>query len=454
QAKSRYITGISHELRTPLNSILGYAQLLDNDVTLHDSTQQAIRVIRRSGEHLLSLIEGTLDIARIEAGKLTFDIKPLKFPEFIRQIVSMFELQARNKGLTFDHQISGELPAVVRADHKRLSQILINILGNAVKFTQQGGVSFRVRHAREMVQFEIEDSGPGIPPDELEQVFEPFLRGSAAHGIGGTGLGLTISKLLTELMGGELRVDSRPNRGTTFGIRLFLPQVRQTQELESVVMARRTGYQGARRRVLVVDNEPVDRRLLSDILQPLGFVVAEAATGHDCLRILPRFNPDLVLMDLAMPAMDGWETSYLIRKMHRSDLHIGIVSANAFDKGMENMAGITAADFIFKPVNVQELLGWIGERLGLQWITEGEPPGTVVETSGLTHDAVVPAQEQLDELLALVRIGHLRGITRKLDELMAADDRHDSFVRCCKEMVQQFQLEALKHFIKKRLAGE
>ncbi len=454
QAKSRYITGISHELRTPLNSILGYAQLLDNDVTLHDNTQQAIRVIRRSGEHLLSLIEGTLDIARIEAGKLTFDIKPLKFPEFIRQIVSMFELQARNKGLTFDHQISGELPAVVRADHKRLSQILINILGNAVKFTQQGGVSFRVRHAREMVQFEIEDSGPGIPPDELEQVFEPFLRGSAAHGIGGTGLGLTISKLLTELMGGELRVDSRPNRGTTFGIRLFLPQVRQTQELESVVMARRTGYQGARRRVLVVDNEPVDRRLLSDILQPLGFVVAEAATGHDCLRILPRFNPDLVLMDLAMPAMDGWETSYLIRKMHRSDLHIGIVSANAFDKGMENMAGITAADFIFKPVNVQELLGWIGERLGLQWITEGEPPGAVVEMSGLTHDAVVPAQEQLDELLALVRIGHLRGITRKLDELMAADDRHQGFVRICREMTQQFQLEALKYFIKKRLAGE
>jgi signal transduction histidine kinase len=154
-AKSRYISGISHELRTPLNSILGYAQLLNNDDAIPDNRKQAIRVINRSGEHLLSLIEGTLDIARIESGKLTFDSKPLKFQEFIKQIVSMFELQARNKGLFFEFTTKGELPVMVRADQKRLTQILVNILGNAVKFTKEGGVKFKVSYAREIALIEI-----------------------------------------------------------------------------------------------------------------------------------------------------------------------------------------------------------------------------------------------------------------------------------------------------------
>ena len=170
QAKSRYITGISHELRTPLNSILGYAQLLENDKNIPENRQQSIKVIRRSGEHLLSLIDGTLDIARIEGGKLFFDMKPLNFPAFIKQIVSMFELQAHNKGLFFQYQSIGDLPLTVRADQKRLTQILVNILGNAIKFTKTGGISMRVQYAREMAQIEIEDTGPGIDPVEYENI--------------------------------------------------------------------------------------------------------------------------------------------------------------------------------------------------------------------------------------------------------------------------------------------
>jgi len=448
QAKSRYITGISHELRTPLNSILGYAQLLDNDVSIPDSKQQAIRVIRRSGEHLLSLIEGTLDIARIEGGKMTFDTKPLKFPEFIHQIVSMFELQARNKGLSFHYELTGDLPKVVRADHKRLSQILINILGNAVKFTRQGGVVFRVHYAREMMAIEVEDSGPGIRMEEIDHIFEPFLRGSAAQGIGGTGLGLTISKMLTELMGGELGVTSKLGQGTTFQVRLFLPQARVEYDIESVSMQWPTGYKGPRRRVLVVDNEPVDRELLINILQPLGFEVAEAATGRECLQIYPEFKPDIILMDLAMPVMDGWEASYVIRKIHESNVHIGIVSANAFDKGMENTADITAADFIVKPVNVQDLLRWLGERLGIEWITADEIPQAASDYRIGGEGFVVPPEAQLNELLAVVQLGYMRGITKKLDEILAMDSRYENFVMVLKKMAQQFQMEAMRILIK------
>ena len=235
QAKSRYITTISHELRTPLNSIIGYAQLLDEDDSIPAHRKQAVSVIRRGGDHLLSLIEGTLDIARIESGRLSLDVRPMRLRECLREMASLFELQAAGKGIEFLHAFSDNVPEVVRTDEKRLRQILINVIGNAVKFTSQGRVIFRVSHAREMALFEIEDSGPGIPPDELAQIFEPFARGSAigsgaaGASVGSTGLGLTISKMLTDVMGGEMTVGSIagpvPRTGTVFRIRLFLPEV-------------------------------------------------------------------------------------------------------------------------------------------------------------------------------------------------------------------------------------
>src|SRR6185369_16985130 len=287
QAKSRYITAISHELRTPLNSILGYAQILDADEDVPFHRRQTINVIRKSGDHLLSIIKGTLNIARIENNKLTLEARALDFPDFMQQIVGMFELQARNKGLAFDYQPAGELPGVVRADEKRLRQILINVLGNAVKFTVRGGVSFKVECRRDMAVFDIRDSGPGIPAAELERIFEPFVRGSTAQA-GGSGVGLTIARMLTDLMGGEMQVSSTPGAGTLFRIRLFLPQVHSAQAARELPHRNRIGYVGVRRRILVVDNEKVDRELLHRVLEPLGFVVEPAASGYECLQVIQR----------------------------------------------------------------------------------------------------------------------------------------------------------------------
>jgi signal transduction histidine kinase/CheY-like chemotaxis protein len=460
QAKSRYIAGISHEIRTPLNSILGYAQLLDNDTTIPPHRQQAIRVIRSSGEHLLSLIEGTLDIARIEGGKFNFDIKELKFADFIAQIVRMFELQAANKGLEFRYEQAGELPRVVRADRKRLGQILINILGNAVKFTSSGGVVFRLQYAREMASFEIEDSGPGILPEEIERIFEPFSRGSASDhaNASGTGLGLPISKMLVGLMGGELNIRPAPRQGSLFHIRLFLPSVHvEAPELETPE-PQRSGYLGPRRKILVVDNERVDRELLLNILEPLGFEVAQAESGADCLDQFAVCQPDLVLMDLAMPVMDGWEASYILRRRQLSQVPIAIVSANAFDKGMENAAGITAEDFIIKPVNVAELLDWIGRRLALTWISG------VSNTAGSAADApaaapvratlVYPPQEQVAALAELIRLGYVRGILKQLDEIGALDARYLEFTHTMRNFAARFQLDAMANFVRKAASHE
>jgi signal transduction histidine kinase/DNA-binding NarL/FixJ family response regulator len=455
-AKSRYITGISHELRTPLNSILGYAQLLDNDEKIPENRKQAIRVIRRSGEHLLSLIEGTLDIARIESGKLTFDIKPLKFPEFIQQIVSMFELQARNKGLDFKFELRGTLPKYVRADQKRLTQILINILGNAVKFTHKGGIVFRIQYAREIAQIEIEDTGPGIKQSETEKIFEPFERGSAANqiNIGGTGLGLTISKLLTELMGGELNFTSEVGKGTKFQIRLFLSQIQKANVDTPGFYQNRVAYLGQKRKVLVVDNEQIDRELLVNILAPLGFEMAQAATGQECLDVYLHFRPDVILMDLAMPVMDGWEAAYIIRKVHQSQIPIAIVSANAFDKNLDNAAGIGTKDFIVKPVNLEDLLDWLGKALDINWVTADNifPPYAMEPSPSSLLVEAIPPEETLNELLTLVNLGYVKGINKKLDEIAQMNTSYIPFVANMREYTSQFQLEAMKSYMQEMQA--
>jgi signal transduction histidine kinase/ActR/RegA family two-component response regulator len=446
QAKSRYITAISHELRTPLNSILGYAQILAADENVPPNRKQAVSVIRKSGDHLLSVIEGTLDIARIEGGKLTLDVRALDFPEFLQQIVGMFELQARNKGLSFAYQPVGEMPTVVRADERRLRQILINVLGNAVKFTVRGGVEFRVECRREMAVFEIRDSGPGIPAADLERIFEPFQRGSTAQA-GGSGVGLTIARMLTDLMGGEMQVSSAPGEGTLFRIRLFLPQVHSVQAAKELPRRNRIGYVGVRRRILVVDNEKVDRDLLQNVLEPLGFVVEQAVSGYEALQTIPHFAPHLVFMDLGMPGIDGWETIRRIRQQHLTEAHIAILSANAFDKGLDNDVGVAAADFIVKPLRVNELLDWIGRKLALEWVAAETPPAPAVAPE--PPPLVAPPEAHLAALDELIGLGYLRGILAKLAEIEKIDAQHGEFVRVLRDLARQFQFDAMKELLRK-----
>ncbi|MBU0916293.1 MAG: response regulator [Gammaproteobacteria bacterium] len=451
QAKSRYISTISHELRTPLNGILGYAQLLDEDAKLPGHAKHAVGVIKRGGDHLLSLIEGTLDIARIESGKLTLDVKPVRFAELLQQITGLIENEAHAKRLTFTAELDANLPEAVRADERRVRQILLNILGNAVKFTAQGEVKFKVRYAREIAHIEITDTGPGISPEELERIFEPFARGTSAAGAGGTGLGLTISKMLTDLMGGEMRVSSQVGQGTTFQIRLFLPQVRAA-EVDRLLRPRglRTGYVGERRRIWVVDNEEADRGLLVRILEPLGFDVTPLPSGLACLaqlRAAPSSDhPHAIFMDLAMPGLDGWATLRAIRAEGLCDAPAAIVSANAFDKALDNDVGIEPEDFIVKPVRVAELLDWLGRRLGLHWIeAERSPNAPALSGAGAPtgQAGALPKIEALRQLEEQLHAGYIRGVHKVLDQIAAAQPECEAFVTRLRELARQFQLDAL-----------
>jgi signal transduction histidine kinase/CheY-like chemotaxis protein/purine-cytosine permease-like protein len=461
QAKSRYISNISHELRTPLNGILGYAQLLDEDAALPEHVKHAVGVIKRGGDHLLSLIEGTLDLARIESGKLTLDVKPVRFAELLRQITGLIEHEARAKRLTFVADLDVALPEAVRADERRVRQILLNILGNAVKFTQQGGVTLKVRYAREMARIDITDTGPGMSAADLERIFEPFARGSSAVTAvaGGTGLGLTVSKMLTDLMGGELKVHSEVGQGTTFSIRLFLPQVRAADVAAPGRAGQRTGYVGERRRIWVVDNEEADRGLLVRVLEPLGFEVTPFASGLACLDALRQGlapQPHALFMDLAMPGLDGWATLRAIRTEQLTQAPAAIVSANAFDKSLDNDVGISPEDFLVKPVRVAELLDWLGRHLRLQWIEVERWKAEVVQVAGVEPQApqklALPDEAALRLLEDQVHAGYVRGVHKALDQIEAAQPECALFVQECRAMARGFQLDALAVRLKAALA--
>jgi len=441
-AKSRYVTGLSHELRTPLNSILGYTQILQRDAGMPGQHQDALATIFRSGSHLLSLIDGLLDVAKIEAGKLNLELTEIPFPEFIHQLERMFTPQAEEKGLRFRLETSGRMPAVVRGDEKRVRQILINLLGNAVRFTDSGEVCLRVSYLRETASFEIIDTGIGIDPQQIERIFQPFERGDLMRQDNGVGLGLTITRMLTSLMGGELSVKSVLGQGTSFQVRLFLSEVRVPQAVVHVEHDI-IGYHGPRRLILVVDDHIEHRRVLAGMLEPLGFSIAQAASGQEAIRQVALLSPDLILMDLSMPQMDGWETSRLIRRNAQSQAPIIVISANAFADDRERSVSADCSDYLAKPVHTPELLERIHKHLDLQWLRR-----TAHSPAAASEPAVRPSSSDLEALRELGAIGYIRGIQEKLDAIDRLTPASASFTAPLRTLVKSYRLDEFNRQLK------
>jgi signal transduction histidine kinase/purine-cytosine permease-like protein/ActR/RegA family two-component response regulator len=418
QAKTRYVAGITHELRTPLNSILGYAQILLKEERVQGDTRRAVTTIHRSGEHLHALIDGLLDLARIEAGRLRLDPAPLPMREFLDDLVRMVAPQAAAKGLAFELQTEGRVPEYIRADAKRLRQILINLLSNAVRFTDHGSVTLRLDHTREVARLQVIDTGIGIAEPDLERIFMPFERGSAGRRSGepGTGLGLTITHLLTQLMGGELTVQSTPGQGSTFTARLYLGEVAAPVSRGVVLHRPVTGYLGARRSLLVVDDHPTQRQMLAGMLLPLGFVVREAATGAECIESVLAEPPDAVLLDITMDDIDGWETARRIRGRGVTGMPIIMVSANAFENRQDKLQAAGAQAFVDKPVIESALLEALQQYLALEWVAELPVPGWVPPAP--SQPQRVPG-EYLATLTRLAKLGHAQGLQQALDRLLA-----------------------------------
>jgi signal transduction histidine kinase/CheY-like chemotaxis protein len=414
-AKTRYLVGVSHEIRSPLNAIYGYAQLLERKGAIEP--EDAARVIRRSCEHLINIVDGLLDISRIESGvqKLNRDIVPL--PEFLEAIVALVRVEAEVKGLRFDYQASPNLPTHVRCDEKRLRQVLVNLLFNAVKYTPTGTVALKVRYRGLIAEFEISDTGIGIAPQDLDAIFEPFNRGSsdAALSQPGTGLGLAITRVLAEVMGGDVSVSSTVGTGSVFRLRLMLAEV-GTAPAPTARRRTITGYAGRRRTILIVDDDPAQLAVLQGLLQPLGFTVYAASGGNEAIALAARCHPDLVLLDIQMRGLTGWDVAQRLRALDQGGrLKILIVSANAHEFAVGGDGAAAHDGFVLKPVELDTLLDAVADQLGIAWDAELRDPAPAAPPIADLGDA----SARLDRLRHLGRIGHVRDIDAGLDALAA-----------------------------------
>ncbi|MDT8398011.1 MAG: ATP-binding protein [Pseudomonadales bacterium] len=422
-AKSRYLSGISHELRTPLQSVLGYAQLLAQKPDMPVQHHRALQIIKRSGEYLTDLIEGLLDISKIEAGRLDIYRNQVKLPELLEQLVSMFQEQAREKAIGFACHLHNRLPRVVITDEKRLRQILINLLSNAIKYTEKGRVDFHVRYRNQVAEFSVTDTGIGIHDKDIHRILDPFerVRNPDVPNVPGTGLGLTIVRLLTEVMGGELKISSSPGKGSCFSVSLLFSWVDRPQEdgLPSRVIR---GYRGARRTLVLVDDEPVHRGLLADLLNPLGFTTLEAGNANGCLDMLAGAAPDLLLLDVSMPGMNGLELAEEIRA-RGCRAPIIMISADAHERHSKPRDGACHNDYLVKPINTQKLLDCLAHWLKLEWTYDGDKSGSA-ESSLPAHSMslgqMLPGHALLRELRAYARIGHPQGVRKTLDDIEKA----------------------------------
>jgi PAS domain S-box-containing protein len=461
--RSEFLAQMSHELRTPLNAIMGYAQLLRRDTHLLSERQLAgLATIHESGHHLLTLINDILDLARVEAGKMVLYPSPTHLGKFLRVVDAIMRVKAEEKSLLFRYEAAPDLPDAVTVDDKRLRQVLLNLLGNAVKFTDSGTVTLRVLPAPDApddgqarLRFEVSDSGIGMSGDQLGRIFQPFEQvAEAPRREGGTGLGLAISQQLIHLMGGRIEVESDPGKGSLFWFDLVLP-IATTTLVAAPALRTVTGYQGPRKKLLIADDVPHNRAMLMDILQTLGFGVADARNGLECLAMLETFKPDLIVMDVMMPVMDGHEATRRIRAMPQwGQLPIIAVTASASREDELKCYAAGASAFLSKPVDHDLLLDAIGAQLSLSWILEQALPEDGDHDDEQADDMVIPPADEIDVLFQLARIGNMQKIIERADYLLTLDPAFGPFAKRVQALAHGYHSKALVAFVARYQSGQ
>lgn len=459
QAKSEFLANMSHELRTPLNGILGYAQILKRDRTLNHQQANGLNIIEQSGSHLLTLINDILDLSKIEARKMELYPSDLYLPVFLESVVGIMQMRALEKDILFKYELAQDLPEGIWADEKRLRQVLLNLLGNAVKFTDYGQVTFRITAIPEFerqvrLRFDVIDTGVGMTSTQLERIFQPFEQvGDVKSRAAGTGLGLAITKQLVESMGGTIAVESEPGQGSRFWLEVSFPVVRAIAQPEQQATEQITGYEGPRRTLLVADDKLENRLVLQNMLEPLGFAIIAAENGQQAIELACDLRPDLILTDLVMPVKSGFEVAQEIRQMPEiKETPILAVSASVLDMDQRKIQRAGCEAFLPKPVDHQKLLTLLAQHLQLEWIySEDASPSQPEGSPPLTQPLVVPPLNELEVLYELAMIGSMRQVRERADYLEDLDAKYIPFCQRLKELVQGFQEKALLAWIEHHL---
>jgi PAS domain S-box-containing protein len=376
KAKSVFLANMSHELRTPLNAILGFSSMMRRDPEVSDRQLANLDIINRSGEHLLTLINDVLEMAKIEAGRLQLEIAPFDLGGMVREVVDMMHQRAQEKGLRLLLDQTSEFPRYIESDEARLRQILLNLVSNAVKFTKEGGVTIRlgVKHGEQLhLLIEVEDSGPGIAPEDQKRLFEPFVQLAEGMAQRGTGLGLSITRQFVQLMGGSIAIDSAPGKGSLFRVDLPVKPASTADVLKSDnrqydnVAGMAPGQPAYR--ILITEDQRENQQLLKQLMDEIGLEVKIAENGEQCVKMFMEWRPDLIWMDRRMPVMDGIEATQRIRQLPGGHaVRIVAVTASAFKEQQQEMFDAGMNDFIRKPYRFGEIYDCLARQLGVKYV--------------------------------------------------------------------------------------
>lgn len=472
-AKSEFLANMSHELRTPLNGILGYVQILERSPAISAKDLHGISIIHQCGKHLLTLINDVLDLAKIEARKLELCPTEFHFPSFLQGVAELCHVRAEQKGLTFTNQFAPDLPIGVCADEKRLRQVLINLLGNAIKFTEHGSVTFRVNRletptqsavnlqSQVAIRFQVEDTGVGINSAQLEKIFLPFEQlGDRQQQAEGTGLGLAISQRIVQMMGSTLNVKSYPGEGSIFWLDVELQEaIEWAQSATKVAQQRIVGYRGTRQKILVVDDKWENRSVVVNLLEPLGFELLAADSSLDALHQAVIHQPNLIITE---PYVNGMQKLELVRRLRQApellNRTIVVSSANVFAQDQRQYLDAGGDAFLAKPVQAEELCRILQQHLKLDWIYE-QPFETRTTLQMDDDDAIVsdeiipPPAANLSHLLDLAMKGRLKALVEALDQLEQTDAKLRPFTQRIQQLAKGFQIQKIRELLKSYLSN-
>ena len=451
QAKSEFLANMNHELRTPLNGIMGYAQILERSNSVNTEDKSKVEVILRCGSHLLTLINDVLDLSKIEAGKMELHPAYIYLPSLLHNVVEMCEIKAQMKGIAFIYEQDTKLPTGINADEKRLRQVLINLLGNAIKFTEKGVVTFKANQIENgKFRFEIQDTGIGMTPEQSQRLFRAFEQvGSDKYksNVEGTGLGLAISQRIIQLMGSEIQVKSESGVGSVFWFEVDFPSINNDSVNERISSEEQkqgeiVGVKGKAPKILVVDDRYDSCCVIMNLLKPLGFEVCEASSGKDGLEKIEQFEPNLVITDLVMPEMDGFEMTQKLRASEKSKNLILIASsANVFESVQKSFLEAGGNDFLPKPVEVNQLLKLLQTHLNLEWVYEEsiKSPRLQEEKEETNEELIFPPLTELQNLYELAMKGHLKGIIKQAKIIEQLDTKYVPFCQNLQKLAEDFR---------------
>ncbi|MBE9066945.1 response regulator [Leptolyngbya cf. ectocarpi LEGE 11479] len=455
QAKSEFLANMSHELRTPLNGILGYAQILSCTQSLGEQEKRGVEVIQHCGTHLLTLINDILELSKIEARRLEITPTAVHLPSLLQEVVDVVKVRAEQKDLGFVYQPSSRLPEGVEVDDKKLRQVLINLLGNAIKFTDHGSVRLQVdvldiSEFQVSLFFQVIDTGVGIADSDLSKLFQSFEQvGNHRKQSEGTGLGLAISQQIVQLMGSHIKVHSRLGKGSEFCFTLVVPLAQGWVQPRIVDSRRRIiGYRGEALTILVIDDRWENRAVLLNLLEPLGFLVIEAVDGQAGFESLRENQPDLVITDLAMPVMDGYEFLHRVRwtaGLEQTKVIVSSASVSEQDRQLSLARGGNA--FLAKPVDADALVAILSKQLSLEWVYQA----VEMDEVRLPAAMVVPPRETLATLLNLAQQADIKLLRESVEAVVNANAVYGPFAEPILRLAEVFRVEEIEELLQRYL---